>query len=57
MTKSNYTAMVITRLGFELENVVLKGSDTTVPMTVNQVEVDPYDNGFGTNEFQNLSFD
>lgn len=40
--------------------VILKGSKTSVPIKIGNVEVEPYEQGFGTTEsddFQEISFD
>ena len=55
--KKQYENLVIEMLDCPLEGAVLDASLTSVPLEVSEVEVDGYDNGFGPDPFEGISFD
>ena len=55
--KKKYVNLAIEMLDCPLEGAVLDASLTSVPLEVSEVEVDGYDNGFGPDPFEGISFD
>ena len=55
--KIKYEKLILTPYSFEMEGPVLDASLTSVPLEVSEVEVDGYDNGFGPDPFEGISFD
>ena len=62
--KKNYVGLVMTPAGLELSGTVLTGSLTKVKIDIDNVSVEDYKSGFGTEtdiaagrDFKEISFD
>ncbi len=58
--KRNYEKLSVSVVEFQSDCPILAGSKTSVPIKVNQVTVEEYQQGFGVpggDDFQTISFD
>lgn len=55
--KRRYCRLNFTPIVFDVEGPMLTGSYTNQAIKVDNVTVDEYDNGFGTDPFKDITFD